>query len=322
MATVAATLDLETKTSANKGESRATILIVEDSPLYRRLVEQSLAGSGCTVLCATNGRDALELFKQHEPEIVITDWMMPDVSGVELCQRIRRDFEHLYPYLILLSGNTQKEEVIEGFAAGADDYLTKPFHDGELQARVRVGLRIIQLHRQIQTKNKQLEELALTDCLTGLPNRRAIENWAKRELSAAQRHGFSVWAVLADLDHFKKINDAFGHDAGDMVLRRVAEVISSNTREYNVSGRYGGEEFVVMLTHVTREQANAAIERIRIALEQQSFTADGKVFGVTASFGIAGTKDVQKFSLRQLLKEADAALYLAKSHGRNRIEFA
>jgi two-component system, cell cycle response regulator len=322
MATVAATLDLETKTSANKGESRATILIVEDSPLYRRLVEQSLAGSGCTVLCAANGRDALELFKQHEPEIVLTDWMMPDVTGVELCQRIRRDFEHLYPYLILLSGNTQKEEVIEGFAAGADDYLTKPFHDGELQARVRVGLRIIQLHRQIQTKNKQLEELALTDCLTGLPNRRAIENWAKRELSAAQRHGFSVWAVLADLDHFKKINDAFGHDAGDMVLRRVAEVISSNTREYNVSGRYGGEEFVVMLTHVTREQANAAIERIRIALEQQSFTADGKVFGVTASFGIAGIKDVQKSSLRHLLKEADAALYMAKRHGRNRIEFA
>ncbi len=191
------------------------ILVADDSPVYRKLVEQSLSQEHYTVLLAKNGRQAMDLFTEHQPALVITDWSMPDISGIELCQCIRQDHQQFYAYVILVTGNTDKEEVIEGLAAGADDYLTKPFHPGELQARVRVGRRIVDLHREVQDKNRQLEEMALTDPLTGLPNRRAIDFWASRQLSAAVRHDFSVWVVMADLDHFKSINDTHGHDAGD-----------------------------------------------------------------------------------------------------------
>src|ERR1700736_6048935 len=170
-----------------------TILVADDSPIYRKLIQQALSQDDCTVLFAKNGRQAIDLFAEHRPALVITDWTMPDISGPELCQRIRRDFQPFYAYVILLTANTDKEEVIEGLAAGADDYLTKPFHPRELQARVRVGRRIVDLHREVQDKNRQLEEMALTDPLTGLPNRRAIVFWANRQLSAAVRHDFPVW---------------------------------------------------------------------------------------------------------------------------------
>jgi diguanylate cyclase (GGDEF)-like protein len=290
--------------------SCATILIADDSPLYRKLL-----------VCAKNGREALRLFAEHLPELVITDWTMPDISGIELCQRIRAEFKDHYPYIVLLTSNSQKEEIIEGLAAGADDYLTKPFHSGELQARVSVGLRIVALHQEIQAKNRQLEELALTDPLTGLPNRRAVDLWASRQLTSARRHRFPLWVAMADLDYFKKVNDTYGHEAGDLVLKRFAEVLKKNTRQSNICGRLGGEEFLVVLTHVDKQQAWIALERIRLALEMESFSAGAGEFHVTASFGIARLHDGSKCTLGALLSEADAALYTAKSRGRNRIEF-
>ena len=197
------------------------ILAVDDSAVSRKLIEHCLSGEPYKLLFAKNGREALALFASHDPAVVITDWDMPDIGGLELCRRIRCDFPDFHSHLIVLSGNTDKEHVVEGLAAGADDYLTKPFHAGELVARVEVGRRIVELHRQIQEKNRLLEEMALTDSLTGLPNRRAVDVWAPRELSAAARHGFSVWMVMADLDLFKKVNDTFGHDAGDTVLQTI-----------------------------------------------------------------------------------------------------
>ncbi|MFZ0997458.1 MAG: diguanylate cyclase, partial [Candidatus Sulfotelmatobacter sp.] len=206
-------------------------------------------------------------------------------------------------------------------AAGADDYLTKPFHAGELQARVRVGCRIVDLHREVQDKNRQLEEMALTDSLTGLPNRRAIDFWASRELSAAVRHDFPIWVVLADLDHFKSINDTHGHDAGDIVLKKFAEILKSNTRSSNICGRLGGEEFLVVITHVQKENATIAIERIRKQFAAQKFTVGRRTFGATASFGIAGIRATARPDFTDLVTRADAALYAAKRQGRNRIEF-
>jgi two-component system, cell cycle response regulator len=297
------------------------ILVADDSPIYRKLVEQSLSQEQYPVLFAKSGQQAMDLFIEHKPALVITDWSMPDISGIELCQRIRRDHKEFYAYVILLTGNTDKEEVIEGLAAGADDYLTKPFHPGELQARVRVGRRMVDLHREVQDKNRQLEEMALTDSLTGLPNRRAIDFWASRELSAAMRHGFPVWVVMADLDHFKSINDTHGHDAGDIVLKSFAEILKSNTRSSNICGRLGGEEFLVVLTHAEKDNATIAIERIRKQFEAQKFTVGHLTFGATASFGIAGLRATARPDFSDLVTRADAALYAAKRQGRNRVEF-
>jgi two-component system, cell cycle response regulator len=297
------------------------ILVVDDSPIYRKLVEQSLSHEPNPMIFANNGREALARFAEHQPAVVITDWTMPDITGLELCRAIRRDFCQSYSYLILLTSHTNKEQVIEGLAAGADDYLTKPFHPGELVARVGVGRRIIELHRQVEAKNRQLEELALTDPLTGLHNRRAIDLWVNSQLSAAARHDFSLWVVMADLDRFKTVNDTYGHDAGDIVLKSFAEILKANTRKSNICGRLGGEEFLIVLTHGDQEQVGIAIERVRRSLETEEFRFGHDVIRVTASFGVAGFRGPEPTEFNTLLARADAALYSAKRQGRNRVEF-
>jgi diguanylate cyclase (GGDEF)-like protein len=297
------------------------ILTVDDSAVSRKLVEHSLSGERYTVLFAKDGREALGLFAEHQPPVVITDWDMPDIGGLELCRRIRRDFQGFHSHLILLSGNTDKEHVVEGLATGADDYLTKPFHAGELVARVEVGRRIVDLHRQIQAKNRLLEEMALTDPLTGLPNRRALDIWAPRQLSAAARHDFSIWVVMADLDMFKKVNDTFGHDAGDTVLKTFAKILKANTRQSNICARLGGEEFLLIITHADKEDMKTVVERIRKQFESEKFTLGNSTATVTASFGIAGFCGRKPPEFNVLVSRADTALYAAKRNGRNRVEF-
>jgi len=300
---------------------RFKIVVADDSPFFRRLVERALAREEYTLLFAKNGCEAIDFVAAHEPAVVITDWEMPDFSGLELCEKIRGG-KHPYTYIILLTSNKNKEQIVRGLDAGADDYLTKPFDPGELLARIRVGRRIAQLHRQIEAKNKMLEELALTDSLTGLPNRRAVEHWVERELSAAARHGYPLWVVMADLDHFKSINDAHGHEAGDRVLRAFADILKTNTRASNICGRLGGEEFVLVLGHSDKHGVEIAIERVRQEMEGQTLTFQGRTIRVTASFGISGFQGPRAPQFDQLLRNADAALYAAKHHGRNRLEFA
>jgi diguanylate cyclase (GGDEF)-like protein len=248
--------------------------------------------------------------------------MMPDRTGLELCAHIRAASRDSYTYIILLTAMSEKESIIQGLASGADDYLTKPFHDGELLARLGVGMRIIQLHQQIEAKNRQLEQLALTDSLTSLPNRRAIEEWATRQISGAARYGFPFWVVVADLDRFKSINDTYGHEAGDTVLKRFAGILKANSRKSDICGRIGGEEFLFALTHTNAENAKIVTERIRSQLEETNFDFDGIALTVTASFGVAGFEGTHAPDLSQLISKADAALYSAKRLGRNRVEFA
>ena len=178
------------------------------------------------------------------------------------------------------------------------------------------------LHRQIEANNRLLEQLALTDSLTNLPNRRAIDDWAARQLSGAARYGFSFWIVMADLDHFKNVNDTYGHEAGDAVLKRFAEILKANSRKSDICGRVGGEEFLLALTHTTEENAKLATNRIRKELEATKFNFDGNSLTITASFGVAGFDGTHAPDLSQLLSQADAALYSAKRFGRNRVEFA
>ena len=298
-----------------------TVLAVDDSPVYRKLVEQALSGERYSLLFAKNGRAALDLFAEHQPAVVITDWDMPDIGGLELCRRIRRDFQGFHSHLILLTANTDKAQVIEGLAAGADDYLTKPFHSGELVARVEVGRRIVELHREVQAKNRLLEEMALTDSLTGLLNRRAVDVWASCQLSAAARHDFSFWVVMTDLDFFKKVNDTYGHDAGDIVLKTFADILKTNTRQSDICARLGGEEFLLMMTHADQQCIKTAVERIRKQFENANISFGDKNITATASFGIAGFRGSKPPDWNSLVTRADTALYTAKHKGRNRVEF-
>jgi two-component system cell cycle response regulator len=296
------------------------ILVADDSPIYRKLLEHALSEEQYPVFFAKSGREAMALFSQHEPSLLITDWMMPDLSGIELCEHIRRQSEQSYTYIIILTGITEKNKVVKGLAAGADDYLTKPFNLEELLARVGVGRRTIELHRQLEAKNRLLEDLALSDSLTGLPNRRVIEDWAARQLSGAARYGFDFWVIMADIDHFKVVNDTYGHEAGDTVLKRFAQILKTNTRLCDVCARIGGEEFLIILTHTNQEGAVLAIERIRKQLNSERFGFASGETTITASFGMANYCCHQAQDFIKLLAQADVALYSAKRNGRNRVE--
>lgn len=297
------------------------IIVADDSRVSRKLIEQALAKGSYHVLWARDGKEAIRLFIEHHPIIVITNWEMPDLTGIDLCKEIRRQ-QRSFVYVILLTANSQKQQIIEGLTAGADDYLTKPFDAGELLARVAVGRRFAELYRDIETKNQLLEELARTDSLTGLPNRRAVEEWSTRQISGAARHGYPVWITIADLDNFKTVNDNYGHQAGDVVLKGVAEIIKTNTRFSNLCGRLGGEEFVIVLSQIDRHGARKALERLRSEIEAELFEFSGTTVSVTASFGVAGFQDRKSPEFADLLRQADEALYVAKQSGRNRIQFA
>jgi two-component system cell cycle response regulator len=306
-------------------QDRLKVLVADDSAVYRKLVEQAFTDANYSLLVAQSGQEAIDLLAKHLPAIVITDWVMPDLTGIELCQQIRTRNHNPYTYVIILTSVSDKENVVKGLAAGADDYLTKPFHPQELLARVEVGRRLVELHRQVAAKNRLLEELALTDSLTGLPNRRAIDEWAPRQLSGAARHGFPFWVVMADLDNFKSVNDSSGHDAGDKVLKRFAEILKTNSRRSNICGRIGGEEFLFILTHADKENVLSVVERVRRQFEEQDFFFGNRVVKVTASFGISGFQNEQGVlppDFSSLLSQADLALYTAKHRGRNRVEFA
>jgi two-component system, cell cycle response regulator len=294
------------------------ILIAEDSPVCRKLLESILADKPYQFHSVQNGREALDAFAQFKPDIIITDWMMPDVSGPELCRQVRKAPSHP-TYIILVTQNSKKEELIEGLDAGADDYLTKPFDEGELLARIRVGCRTVQMAREIEMKSALLEKAARSDHLTGLPNRMAVEEFASKQLSAAVRHKFNLWVIVTDLDKFKLINDTHGHFAGDEAIKRFAEILRSNTRSSDMCGRLGGDEFLMVMSHGNKKAIIQTIERLRADFANEACTFNGQQVSVTASFGIAGYDGSENATLQDLLTQADHALYRAKASGRNQV---
>ncbi len=298
------------------------ILVVDDSPVYRKLFEQLLCDSKYSLTFARSGSEAIQKFREKASGIVITDLIMPDISGLELCQRIRADKSDVYTYIILMTSNTEKIGVVKGLEAGADDYMVKPFDSSEMLARIGVGLRITDLHRQLERKSAQLEEAATTDSLTGLPNRRAIEVWATKQLQGAARHGFPIWVVLGDLDSFKEINDTFGHGAGDTVLRTFANTLKRLTRISDMCARLGGDEFLIVISHVSAENIELAINRFREMFASLSFPFAGQSVSISATFGVAGSesRDLKDFDV--LVRKADEMLYQAKRTGRNCVRVA
>jgi diguanylate cyclase (GGDEF)-like protein len=298
---------------------RLRVLAVDDSPFSRKLLEHALKSQPFEVAFAKDGQEALASISEFRPNILITDWMLPDLSGPELCRRVRKESKSGYTYVILVTSNVDKESIVEGLAAGADDYLTKPFHEKELVARVGVGRRIIEMHREIEEKNELLEAAARTDFLTGLPNRRAVEDYAAKQLGGAVRHGFPLWVILADLNKFKMVNDQYGHLAGDEVLKRFAAILKRNTRTSDICGRLGGDEFILVVTHVPVGHITNLAERLGATFTIEEFTFEGQNLQMTASFGVGGFEHPEKPEFRHLLARADAALYEAKTDGRVRV---
>jgi two-component system chemotaxis response regulator CheY len=297
------------------------ILIVEDDPGSLRLLMLSLMHAGHEIVQATDGQVAWDIWQKENIRLVVTDWMMPEMSGTELIQKIRTAGRG-YTYIIMVTAVGDKPKVVAGLSSGADDYITKPYDPDELAARVGIGVRIIQLEENLSASRSQMEFLAMHDTLTGLFNRRAIQERAEADLSRALREQTPLSVALLDIDHFKAVNDTHGHDVGDQALRLVAEVLTANIRGYDAVGRWGGEEFLVVLPGDSLIDAAIVAERIRVSVTEITLElAGGKRLPLTASLGIAswpGTAS-QPLTLDQLIHQADEALYRAKSEGRNRV---
>ena len=297
------------------------ILIAEDDPIFRKLLQSRLQNWGYRVVAVKDGNEAWELLEQSDrPDLLILDWMMPGIDGIELCRRIRQRNQDPYQYILLLTGKDGKQDVVKGLEAGADDYLTKPFDLGELRARVRTGKRILSLQRELIQAREDLRFQANHDALTGLRSRGATLELLTSELRRGFRAHTSTGILMIDLDHFKNVNDTYGHPAGDAVLKEAAARISHAVRIYDFVGRYGGEEFLAVLSNCTLDDLRTVAERVRCAVAETTIATGVANIGVTVSIG--GTVTSDKTPDIELLSAADAALYEAKRAGRNRAAFA
>jgi two-component system, cell cycle response regulator len=295
------------------------VLIADDSATSRAMLRSALTRWGYDVVMAENGKEALDILaKDDPPPMAVLDWVMPELTGPEVCRRVRETLREPYTYILLLTSKNTKGETVEGLEAGADDYIVKPFDQHELQVRLRAGQRIIDLQLNLLQAREELRERASKDLLTMLPNRSAIAHTLENEISRCHRDHRTVGIILLDLDHFKKVNDTLGHFAGDAVLRETALRLRSNMRPYDQVGRYGGEEFLVVLPNCDLEQAANQAERMRHRLHATGMLVDGQELQVSASFGVT-ISDGSERSPDVFVRVADEALYRAKANGRNRI---
>ncbi len=291
------------------------VLIADDSSMMRRLLGHLVSGWGYEAVSCSDGAEAWRALQGKDvPVLAILDWEMPGLSGIEVCRKLRQKAVEPYVYVILLTANDRKEDVVEGLSAGADDYLRKPFDKQELEVRLRAGRRITDLQAELVSAREAQRALASHDSLTGLWNRGAILGILEREHHRARREGKTFSALMVDLDHFKLVNDRYGHLAGDEALREVARRLASGIRPYDAVGRYGGEEFLVLLPECEHDAAIERADQIRLLVGSRPMTVEGRALTLTASLGVA-TSDAD--DPEELLRAADEALYRAKSLGRN-----
>ncbi len=296
------------------------VLIAEDDPTSRLLLRKVLEKWGYEVTVTDNGAAAWEILRTEEsPRLAILDWMMPEMDGVEVCRRCRGLETHQPPYIILLTALGDKDHVVTGLEAGADDYVGKPYDPAELRARVEVGRRLVELNAELIETQLALEVQARTDALTGLLNRGAIVERLEDELERDTREGGGLGVGMLDIDHFKLVNDTYGHAAGDDVLCALARRLESVLRPYDALGRFGGEEFLIVVPGAGRAELAEVFERMRDVAAAEPFDAAGTLLKVTVSIGgaVHGGE-----SADDLIARADDALYAAKEQGRDRVVLA
>jgi two-component system cell cycle response regulator len=302
------------------GSACERVLVAEDDPMFRRILQTWLGSWGYQITIAEDGAKAWTVLQQEPPpQLVILDWMMPAVSGLELCRRVREQNRNPYQYILLVTAKDAKQDLVMGLESGADDYVTKPFDKSELRARLRAGNRILTLQHEQLKVHELLRFQATHDALTGIWNRSEILEMVRRELERAARGHSATGLLMLDIDHFKTINDTHGHVTGDEVLKEVTRRIAKAVRTYDSLGRYGGEEFLILLPGCSREQIDHGAERVRSAVDNGPIVVNDAKVSVTVSIGAAVTTG--STSAEEMLSAVDIALYRAKI-GRNRTVLA
>ncbi|MEO0650131.1 MAG: diguanylate cyclase [Planctomycetota bacterium] len=313
-------------------DGKVRILAVDDDPLTLKILARQLKDAGHTVEVARNGREALALTLKQRPQLIVTDWNMPDLDGLEFCRALRRSRFGRRIYVLLLTGNGDEERVVEGFDAGVDDYITKPFNPRVLLARLRAGIRLIKLQEQVERDqelqvknamqltrlNRQLKEAANTDFLTKLPNRRCAMMHLERSWAHSGDEQLPLSVLMLDIDHFKGVNDTYGHDIGDVVLQETARTIRQALRRQDLAARIGGEEFLIICPNVDESRAKQIAERVRSSVEKNHIKVSDFDRNVTVSMGVA-TRTVNVADIDHLLRIADEAVYVSKQNGRNQV---
>ena len=305
----------------NEGLHQLPVLVAEDSPVYRQILSSHLQEWGFPYTLAKDGSEAWKLLQRPDcPKLVLLDWILPDIDGVELCRRIRQaDSGQAYSYVILLTGKDARADLLEAMQAGADDYLVKPFDQLELKARLLVGKRIVGLHEQLVSARDSMRYAATHDSLTGILNRGEVFDSLRRELDRARRGCKPVSIILADVDHFKSVNDTQGHPFGDEVLKEIARRFRGKLRVYDSLGRYGGEEFLMVLPDCDLMSALIRADELRTAVGSAPMVFSRVSKSVTVSMGVAVSEDFATGDITALLTGADRGLYAAKREGRDRV---
>ncbi|HKW63342.1 MAG TPA: diguanylate cyclase [Candidatus Acidoferrum sp.] len=299
------------------------ILIADDELVSRRLLEKTMQRAGYEVNAVPNGQlAAAELCKADGPRLALLDWVMPEMDGPGVCREVRKRKDHSYVYMILLTSKEKKEDVVAGLESGADDYLTKPFDPEELKARLRAGKRILDLEDRLIEAREEMRFQATHDALTSLWNRGVVMELLGREVTRARRENKCTAILLGDLDHFKDINDTYGHLAGDEVLKETARRLVSSVRSYDFVGRFGGEEFLVTLNNCDPAFGLARAEKIRNTIAERPVETSAGSVSVSMSFGLLLSQEWGYLSVTEFLHEADSALYAAKAAGRNCVKVA
>jgi len=306
--------------------AKAKILLVEDNKTQAEVIRQFLDKQGYDVIWAENGMAALKAAKTEQIDLILLDVVLPDIDGNEVCRWLKLNDDTRAVPIIMLTEKKATLDKVTGLESGANDYLPKPFDESELNARIYVQLRAKVQHDDLKKKNRQLEDmltrvetLATMDSLTGLSNRRRFETILENEFRRSIRYQHSLSCMLIDIDHFKQVNDLFGHQVGDLLLKEIAQVIQSSIREVDTAARWGGEEFVVLSPNTPVKNARIAAARILKAISGREFIGLGHQ-RITVSIGIAGLPDPLIDTQEKLVHAADLAMYEAKKKGRNRIE--